>query len=198
MRVFRIMALLALAALAGCAEPSKFRTYNGPEITRVVVYKQERVMHLMHHGRVLESYDFELGFSPAGDKSMEGDGRTPEGRYRIDRRNPNSRFHLSIGIDYPRPRDLARAEALGLDPGGDIFIHGTPKKFNRTKDWTWGCIAVTDREMEDIYAMVGDGTVVDIYAAEAQAALGAPPETPLPPEAEEILLRLTAEAEPAL
>ena len=151
-------------------------------------------MHLMHHGRVLESSDFELGFTPMGHKAMEGDGRTPEGRYRIDRRNPNSRFHLSIGIDYPRPRDLARAEALGVEPGGDIFIHGTPKLNKRDKDWTWGCIAVTDREMEDIYAMVGDGTVVDIYAAEAQAAFGAPPEEPLPPEAEVILERLTGVA----
>ena len=169
MRIIRIAIALALAALAsGCAQ-SKFRTYDGPEVTRVVVYKEERVMHLLHGAEVLESYDFELGFAPTGHKEVEGDGRTPEGRYVIDRRNPNSRFHLSIGIDYPNPVDVARAEALGRPPGGDIFIHGTPKKFRRDDDWTWGCIAVTDREMEDVYAMVRDGTVIDIYASQAQA-----------------------------
>ena len=169
MRLLRIAALLALAAaVSGCG--SKFRTYDGPEVTRVVVFKEERKMHLLHHDRVLKSYDFELGFAPTGDKRIEGDGRTPEGRYRIDRRNPNSRFHLSIGIDYPSAKDIAEAEALGQPPGGDIFIHGTPKKFSRKDDWTWGCIAVTNREMEDVYAMVRDGTVVDIYPSAAEAA----------------------------
>ena len=170
MRAFRIIALLALAfAASGCA--SKFRTYDGPEVTRVVVYKQERQMHLLHGAQTLRSFDFELGFAPEGHKQVEGDGRTPEGRYLIDRRNPDSRFHLSIGIDYPRPQDIAVAQALGQAPGGDIFIHGTPKPFRRKDDWTWGCIAVTNREMEDIYAMVRDGTVVDIYASARQAAL---------------------------
>ena len=86
-----------------------------------------------------------------------------EGTYVIDRRNPNSKFHLSIGISYPNQDDIAAAKALGKSPGGDIFIHGRPKKWrNGVDDWTWGCIAVTDREIEDIYAMVRNGTPITI------------------------------------
>ncbi len=156
------LALFALAVLSGCAG-SKFQTYNGPEVTNVLVFKEERVMHLLHYDQILRSYEFELGFAPNGDKDQEGDGRTPEGTYFVDRRNPNSDFHLSIGINYPNEEDIAEAEALGVDPGGDIFIHGTPRKFRRQDDWTWGCIAVTNREMEEIYAMVRDGTQVNIF-----------------------------------
>ena len=105
----------------------------------------------------------DLGFAPAGHKQVEGDGKTPEGTYLIDRRNPNSDFHLSIGISYPNARDIARAMAAGQDPGGDIFIHGQPNKSRgEGPDWTAGCISVTNREMEDIYAMVTDGTPITI------------------------------------
>jgi murein L,D-transpeptidase YafK len=95
---------------------------------------------------------------------QEGDGRTPEGAYRIDRRNPNSRFHLSLGISYPNARDVAYARENGLDPGGDIFIHGTPTQWSNTPDWTWGCIAVTNEEMDEIFFMVETGTKIFIYA----------------------------------
>ncbi|WP_372884413.1 murein L,D-transpeptidase family protein [Shimia sp.] len=153
---------LVLTGLAGCS--SKFKTYNGPEVTRVLVYKESRKMYLMHGEQVLKTYDVGLGFAPVGDKAKRGDGKTPEGDYRIDRRNPNSEFHLSIGIDYPNARDLADAESAGEDPGGDIFIHGRPWKYrDGGQDWTAGCIAVTNDEMEDIYAMVRDGTLVSIY-----------------------------------
>ena len=82
----------------------------------------------------------------------------------FDRRNPNSSFHLSIGINYPNARDIEVARRLGVSPGGDIFIHGTPRRIGgRGDDWTWGCIAVTNREMEDIYAMVRDGTPITIH-----------------------------------
>ncbi|MFQ6546936.1 L,D-transpeptidase family protein [Aestuariibius sp. 2305UL40-4] len=157
-----VFVLLALAALSGCAG-SKFQSYNGPDVTNVLVFKEERMMHLLHHDQILRSYEFELGFAPIGNKDQEGDGRTPEGTYFVDRRNPNSDFHLSIGINYPNEEDLAEAEALGVDPGGDIFIHGTPRRFRKQDDWTWGCIAVTNREMEEIYAMVQDGTQVNIF-----------------------------------
>ena len=168
------LALALLAALGACS--SKFRTYDGPEVTRIVVFKEERRMYLMHHDVALRGFDMALGFAPTGHKLTEGDGRTPEGRYRIDRRNPDSRFHLSIGIDYPRPRDVERARLSGKAPGGDIFIHGAPKKGRSADgDWTWGCIAVTNREMEDIYAMVRDGTIVDIYPRAGEAAPGAAP-----------------------
>lgn len=150
-----------MGLLGGCA--SKFKTYHGPEVTRVVVHKSARRMYLLHHDRVLSSHRVDLGFAPAGHKQAEGDGRTPEGRYLIDRRNPDSRFHLSLGISYPNAADIARARAAGRDPGGDIFIHGRARPFAwQRRDWTAGCIAVTDREMRDIYAMVRTGTPIDI------------------------------------
>lgn len=161
MRAVYIGVLLALTlVISGCS--SKFRTYTGPKVTHVIVLKEQRTMFLMHGNAALRSYEFELGFAPEGHKAVEGDGRTPEGTYLIDRRNPNSSFHLSLGIDYPRPHDIARAEAIGKSPGGDIFIHGTPDKFAGKQDWTWGCIAVTNDEMEEIYAMVTDGTPIHI------------------------------------
>jgi murein L,D-transpeptidase YafK len=121
-------------------------------------------MHLMHDQTALKTYRFNLGFAPTGHKQVEGDGRTPEGAYRINRRNPNSAYHLSIGISYPNDRDREVARALGKPPGGDIFIHGTPSAFAGKPDWTWGCIAVTNEEIEEVYAMVQDGTPVFIYA----------------------------------
>ncbi|TVQ03879.1 MAG: hypothetical protein EA338_01990 [Roseinatronobacter sp.] len=162
---FRVVAALVLVAvLASCGgPPSKFRTYKGPEVTHVVVYKTARRMDLWHYNRLLRSFDVQLGGNPFGHKQHEGDRRTPEGDYIIDRRNPNSRFHLSIGIDYPNEADKARAEENGWKPGGDIFIHGRGPRFQQARgDWTDGCIAVTDREMEDIYAMVRDGTPIRI------------------------------------
>ncbi len=163
MRVFRILALLVLAfGLAACGNNSKFKTYNGPEVTSVQVHKAARKMYLLHHQKVLKSYDIALGFNPIGHKQFEGDGRTPEGTYIIDRRNPNSEFHLSIGISYPNQADRAYAEAFGKKPGGDIFIHGGPKRKVSRRDWTAGCIAVTDKEMERIYAMVKNGTPIQI------------------------------------
>ena len=156
-----VLVFSVLLALGAC---SKFRTYNGPEVTRVVVHKADRRMYLLHHDTVLASHDIELGFAPQGHKQVEGDGRTPEGRYFIDRRNPNSQFHLSIGISYPNPVDVEVARDAGKSPGGDIFIHGKPMPYRkRVGDWTAGCISVSDREMEKIYAMVNDGTVIDIY-----------------------------------
>ncbi|KIN62797.1 ErfK/YbiS/YcfS/YnhG family protein [Sulfitobacter noctilucicola] len=152
----------ALVALGACGN-SKFKSYNGPEVTYVVVNKGARKMMLLHHDRVLKDYRIKLGFAPAGHKEIEGDGRTPEGIYLIDRRNPNSRFHLSLGISYPNARDRQRAHEMGKSPGGDIFIHGQQNPLKKDKgDWTWGCISVTNKQMEDIYAMVGDGTPIQI------------------------------------
>lgn len=161
MRLTRILlAILMLVSVTACS--SKFKTYRGPEVTRVVVFKEDRKMFLLHHYKVLEEYDIGLGFAPTGHKAFEGDGRTPEGSYYIDRRNPNSSFHLSIGISYPNPRDVQVARAAGKSPGGDIFIHGESNPL-KPRDWTWGCIAVTNDEIEWIYAMVRDGTPIDIH-----------------------------------
>ncbi|QYX57017.1 L,D-transpeptidase family protein [Roseovarius sp. SCSIO 43702] len=163
MRILRIVAVL-LAALTVSACGSKFKTYNGPEVTHVVINKGDRRMYLLHHEQVLKQYKIDLGFAPSGHKRFRGDGRTPEGLYKIDRRNPDSAFHLSIGIDYPNERDLAFARMQGKSPGGDIFIHGRPNKKKRGlgRDWTAGCISVKDRHIEDIYAMVRNGTPVTI------------------------------------
>lgn len=161
-RVSAAIVLGAGLAVAGCSG-SKFKTYNGPEVTSVVVNKGSRNMYLLHHEEVLKEYKFDLGFAPVGDKTVEGDGRTPEGTYLIDRKNPQSSFHLSLGISYPNAADRAEAAAIGKRPGGDIFIHGQPNlKKAKGDDWTAGCIAVKNREVEEIYAMVDTGTLITI------------------------------------
>lgn len=160
----RRMVLLGGLALtvSGCGPV--IRRYSGPEVTRVVIQKTDRRMYLLHGREVLKAYDIDLGFAPQGDKVARGDGRTPEGSYIIDRKNPGSEYHLSLGINYPNEQDIAEAEALGLDPGGDIFIHGASGRTGtRGTDWTYGCIAVSNREIEDVYAMVNEGTQVDIH-----------------------------------
>ncbi|WP_372799826.1 L,D-transpeptidase family protein [Paracoccus seriniphilus] len=163
----RTVTLSLLAALAACGSPkSRFKTYNGPPVTQIVVNKGARRMYLLHDTTVLKSYDISLGNEPIGHKQFEGDGKTPEGIYFIDRFNPRSEYHLSVGVSYPNEQDKEYAEKLGLSPGGDIFIHGrgplgnalAPKK----QDWTAGCIAVKDEEIEEIYAMVRGGVPIVI------------------------------------
>lgn len=159
-----IKGLLALPALSGCAT-SKFQRYDGPEVTQLLVYKEERRLFLLSNATTLKAYEIDLGFAPVGDKKVEGDGKTPEGDYVIDRRNPNSLFHLSLGISYPNDEDRAEAAELGQSPGGDIFVHGGPRRQDiQGKDWTWGCISVSDRQIETIYSMVEIGTPISIYA----------------------------------
>ena len=134
-------------------------------VNRVVVNKARREMVLLHGESVVRSYRIALGREPVGHKQQEGDGRTPEGRYTIDRRNPKSAYHLSLHISYPSEADRERARAAGVDPGGDIMIHGMPNSGAEcTGDWTQGCIAVTDREMEEVWELVADGTAIEIYA----------------------------------
>lgn len=159
-----ILVLLGLIASLTLSSCSKFRSYDGPTVTRVLVFKQERMMYLMHDETALAAYPINLGFAPEGDKERRNDGRTPEGSYIIDRKNPNSDYHLSLGISYPDAHDRAAAKEAGDDPGGDIFIHGGPtvRRDRNRADWTAGCVAVTDRQIEDIYAMVGVGTPIDI------------------------------------
>lgn len=163
MSAFRVMLLLALGLVLAACGSSKFQRYDGPAVTSVLIDKSDRRIWLFSGQDVLETYPVDLGFAPVGHKQFEGDGKTPEGRYTIDRRNPNSRYHLSVGIDYPNAADRAYAASQGKDPGGEIFIHGVGSaKGNTPKDWTLGCIAVTDRQIERIYAMVKDGTPITI------------------------------------
>lgn len=155
-----------MATLAACgSKETKFKTYRGPEVTSIQVQKSARRMYLLHDRTVLQAYDIGLGFQPFGHKEIEGDGKTPEGAYFISHRNPKSRYHLSLGISYPNPYDSAHAQSIGKTPGGDIMIHGAPPNGARvnSRDWTAGCIAVTDEEVERIYSMVKPGTPIYIY-----------------------------------
>lgn len=138
---------------------------TGP-VDHIVIHKSARRMTAFRDGQPLKTYRIALGFAPDGDKRQQGDGRTPEGRFTIDRANPSSAYHLSLGLDYPRVQDRARAAALGVDPGGDIFIHGQPNQRPDGEtlpgDWTAGCIAVTDVEIRELYAAARIGTTVEI------------------------------------
>lgn len=128
---------------------------------RIVVDKSDRRMRLLRDGKVVRSYRIALGDAPVGHKTTQGDERTPEGEYRIDGRNPQSRFHLSLRVSYPDAADRAQARRRGADPGGDIFIHGgTPP--GHARDWTDGCIAVSDAEIEEIWSLVPTGIPIRI------------------------------------
>ena len=136
---------------------------------RVRVDKSERRLELLRKGRVIAKYSIALGRSPIGSKERQGDMRTPEGRYTIDWRNPNSLYHRSLHISYPDKAESARAAKLGIDPGGDIMIHGQPNGYAlpaslvlQQSDWTFGCIAVTNADMDAIWKAVPDGTPIEI------------------------------------
>ncbi|MCA1440448.1 L,D-transpeptidase family protein [Ensifer sp. IC4062] len=174
--------LLAAALVVGGAGAYTFAARHGgsgtlPEMAapekhakEVVVDKSERLLKLLRDGTVLGEYSVSLGGNPLGHKQREGDRRTPEGDYLIDWRNPNSSFHLSLHISYPDAADQARAAAAGESPGGDIMIHGLPNgwgflgSLHLLLDWTNGCIAVTDKEMREIWSLVPDGTPIRIEA----------------------------------
>lgn len=135
---------------------------------QVVVVKSERTLTLLSRGKVLRTYKVALGGTPVGAKEQQGDHKTPEGRYILDRRNAKSRFYKSIHISYPNEQDRKRAKKRGVSAGGDIMIHGLPNGFgwldsaHRAQDWTDGCIAVTDAEIDEIWELVADGTPVEI------------------------------------
>ena len=135
---------------------------------RVVIEKSARRLTLLKNGSALKTYSVALGRAPIGAKEYEGDQRTPEGVYSVDFHKPDSDYHLALHISYPEQRDIDRAAARGLSAGSDIMIHGLPNgrgwigRFHRRKDWTAGCVAVTDFEIEEIYRAVPDGTPVEI------------------------------------
>ncbi len=164
MTIDRRKFLLAAPALLAACSGRRVLSYDGPQITSIMAFKQQRKLYLLSGNKAIKTYPFQLGFAPVGHKQFEGDGKTPEGAYIIDRRNPNSAYHLSVGISYPNANDRAFAEAYGKSPGGEIFIHGTPSVVEGKKDWTAGCIAVMNHEVEEIYSMVGDYTPVFVKA----------------------------------
>lgn len=175
-RLARLLAFLALLAALGLLTASLFmpnERFDLPppppltgQVDRIVIEKAARRMQLYQGDTVVRTYRIALGFTPEGDKERQGDGKTPEGEFKIDRRNGSSAFHLSVGLNYPRPEDVQRAAEGGYDPGGDIFIHGQPNAlsegFKLRGDWTAGCIAVTNSEMREIWAVTPIGTPVEI------------------------------------
>lgn len=135
---------------------------------RIVVNKAKREMLLYQNRAVLRAYKVALGRTPVGAKQQQGDGKTPEGAYTISGRNPKSSFHLSLRVSYPNTADRERARRAGVDPGGDIMIHGLPNGQGDAgadhilRDWTEGCVAVTNAEIEEIWRLVSDGVPVQI------------------------------------
>ena len=162
--------ILLLLWLSGCTTPPP-QQETLLRADRVVVDKSERRLRLLYRGKVVREYPIALGDAPIGHKVQEGDERTPEGHYVLDWRNPNSRFYKSIHISYPNAQDRARAKALGVNPGGMIMIHGRPNYIHSKRvlaeydrrDWTDGCIAVNNEQMDEIWNAVPDGTPIDIF-----------------------------------
>jgi murein L,D-transpeptidase YafK len=137
-----------------------------PVTTRLVVHKREHLMRAYRGDTVLREFKVALGRGGLAPKVQQGDGRVPEGAYAINGRNPNSAYHLSLRISYPTPQQVRAAAARGIDPGGDIFIHGLPNgrggigESHRRFDWTEGCIAVTNPEIQWLWRSVPDGTPI--------------------------------------
>jgi murein L,D-transpeptidase YafK len=134
----------------------------------IVVEKSRHTMTMYNQGTPVRIYFIALGLNPVGKKIARGDNRTPEGLYFIEAHNPDSKYHLSLRVSYPNAQDIAEAAAKGLEAGGDIMIHGLPHGFenvgseHRQRDWTNGCIAVTNAEIEEIWSAIPDGAVVHI------------------------------------
>ena len=159
--LFALSGLLYLTSMSSVKADNQFKKAN-----MIVVWKSKRKMSLFYNKNLIKTYTIRLGFNPIGHKQKEGDGRTPEGRYFITHHNPHSAYHKSLGISYPNSKDRADALKRKESPGSDIFIHGGPKNIitHFFKDWTGGCIAVFDNEIDEIYQLVPDGTVIYIYS----------------------------------
>jgi len=159
----RALIMVTLLAVSPISPASEF-----PVAEKVVVEKGKRKLHLIRGDEVFRTFDIALGISPVGDKLTEGDFKTPEGRYRLDMRNPNSDFFLSIHISYPSQSDRREAQNNGVAPGGQIMIHGQPNRptysaaYYRKQDWTNGCIAVSNSDMIDIWLMTPNGIPIEI------------------------------------
>jgi murein L,D-transpeptidase YafK len=156
------------AIIFALLSPGVLHAGDFPVADFVVVEKGARKLHLLQNGEIFRTFRIALGIVPAGDKEKEGDFKTPEGRYLLDRRNPNSDFFLSIHISYPNAKDRREAAVAGVEPGGSIMIHGQPnaptrsEAYYRTQDWTNGCVAVSNSDMIDIWLMTAKNTPIEI------------------------------------
>jgi len=159
--------LLLLASFLHCL-PSKLTAQNPPKVDRIVIEKSKRTMSLLDDTKVIKSYKVALGGNPKGAKDRQGDHKTPEGLYFVDAKKPSSQFHKARHVSYPNESDRARAKKLGVSPGGDIEIHGLGAKWgwvgagHRASDWTDGCVAVTNEEIDEIYPLIKVGTPIEI------------------------------------
>ena len=167
-----------LLAVAGCSTsqglpqqaalpaPGPAAATPAPTVDFILVDKSDRTLTLFGRGVPLRTYrGLQLGDAPQGPKHFEGDERTPEGAYLVDYRNPRSAYHLSLHVSYPSPADRAYAAERGYSPGGEIFIHGQPNALTQGRmdgDWTDGCIALSNAEIEELWQMVADGTPIEI------------------------------------
>ncbi len=161
-----LLVVLALALLSGLSPTAGAATMEMAD--QVIVHKAERKLVLMRGDEILRTFKVALGLSPTGAKQREGDFRTPEGNYRVSGRRANSDYFLAIQVSYPGPADLQRAAAAGVSPGGQIMIHGQPNRpskpldYYESRDWTNGCIAVSNADMVDIWLMTPDNTPIQI------------------------------------
>ena len=166
---YRAGAIVLAALLVLCSHFLAHAADTLEKVDRIEVHKAERTMILLRSGKVLKTYKVALSTVPIGAKEREGDHKVPEGLYIVDRKNPHSTFHLALHINYPNGADRAHARKLGVRPGGDIEIHGLGAKFgwvgaaHRQVDWTDGCIAVTNEEIDEIFPLVDVGTAVQIF-----------------------------------
>jgi len=164
----RIRLLTGLAVCMLCAVALAHAADKPLHADRVLVLKKERTLQLLSQGKVIKSYKVALGRDPVGPKTRQGDHKTPEGIYILDSRNAHSQFYKSIHISYPSVKDRAAARQNGVSAGGDVFVHGLPNGYgwvgasHRLKDWTDGCIALTNKEMDEIWMAVADGTPIEI------------------------------------
>ena len=168
-RVQPTKTLLLILAFAGFMLPGlSVVATDFQSADKVLVEKGKRKLHLLRNGKPFRSFDIALGMAPEGHKQEEGDSKTPEGLYRLDARNPESDFFLSIHVSYPNAQDRRRAQQKGVSPGGQIMIHGQPNEpsysaaFYRSNDWTDGCIAVSNSDMIDIWLMTPDNVPIEI------------------------------------
>jgi murein L,D-transpeptidase YafK len=160
--------MIGLLLIGMLAADNSEQPKEKPKADAVIVVKNERTLSLLRDGKVIRTYKVALGGTPVGAKERQGDHKTPEGHYVLDRRNPKSQFHKSIHVSYPKAEEVRKARESGYSPGGDIMIHGLPNgrgwlgAVHRAMNWTDGCIAVTDDEMDEIWNLVPDGTPIEI------------------------------------
>ncbi len=163
-----LLIVIAAIAINAYAKKRDDPVKKGIKADKIIVEKSKRRLHLMSKGKQIKKYKISLGRTPKGHKEKQGDGKTPEGTYIIDYRNSKSICHLSLHISYPDAEDKLNAKRLGVSPGGDITIHGLAGKWrwlgrlHRFSDWTEGCIAVTNKEIEEIWKLVPNGATIEI------------------------------------